>query len=199
MNPPNSPFLVAQSLACMRGERLLFKALSFSVLPGEALQIIGPNGVGKSSLLRILAGLLQPESGEFHCSTDLFYLGHHLGLKKVFTVEENLCFDTRYTKPSHEKINSLLSEVDLSDCLRKKTVELSQGQQQRLALAKCLLTEAKLWLLDEPFVALDGASCHLWQNKIAGHVQQGGALIISSHFPLTIPNIPLRKMELSTC
>jgi len=200
MTPSNNfPFLIAQSLTCARGGRLLFKSLSFSISSGEALQITGQNGIGKSSLLRILAGLLRPESGEVHRTTDLFYLGHQLGLKKTFTVEENLCFDMRYPKLNDEKINFLLREVALTDCVGKQTGELSQGQQQRLALAKCLLTGAKLWLLDEPFVALDIDSLKLWQNKIAEHVQQGGAVVISSHFPITIPDISLEKMELLSC
>ena len=195
----DASLLTVESLCCRRGEHLLFKALSFSILPGEALQVTGSNGVGKSSLLRVIAGLLPFESGTLQVATEQFYLGHQLGLKKTLTVEENLRFDMRYPKPSKATICSLLQETVLSQCSGKPVLELSQGQQQRLALAKCLLSKAKLWLLDEPFAALDKDSCCLWKNYMVQHLQQGGAIIFSSHLALAFSDISLRQMELLSC
>jgi len=199
MNPANFSFVTARKICCVRGEQCLFNNLNFCLNSGEILQIIGPNGVGKSSLLRIVAGLLTPVSGKIVCNVATFYLGHQLGLKQTFSVEENLIFDMRYPKPNTAAIFSLLTEMNLSQFLRKKTLTLSQGQQQKLALSKCLLSSAKLWILDEPLVSLDITGNHFWQQKIEMHIKQGGAVIISSHLPLSLLDSKIKVLELLSC
>ncbi|HEX7249472.1 MAG TPA: cytochrome c biogenesis heme-transporting ATPase CcmA [Burkholderiales bacterium] len=186
--------LEAIDLECRRGGRLLFRELSFTLGSGELLRIAGANGRGKTSLLRILCGLLQPVLGEVRWkgspvlslreefSKDLVYIGHAPAVKDDLTAAENLSLALRIAgrRASDIEVHTALLELDVPvDALLKK---LSQGQRRRAALARLLLSEAvPIWLLDEPFSALDSAATRAVEGLISAHVARGGAVVYTTH------------------
>jgi heme exporter protein A len=204
------PLLEARGLCCVKGEATLFENLGFSLSAGEALQVAGANGSGKTSLLRILSGLTPPDEGEvrwrgsnimeqraeFH--GQLAYLGHHLGLKSELTVEENLrlALGIRSVRPA-SRLEGVLEKVSLDHRTDMPVRTLSAGQRQRVALARMLLSGALLWILDEPFTALDAAGVALVQSLAEAHLGGGGVLVLTSHQAVSLSNRPLRKLELA--
>ena len=186
--------LEAIDLECRRGGRLLFRELSFALGGGELLRIAGANGRGKTSLLRILCGLLQPNLGEVRWkgsavlslreefSKELVYVGHAPAVKDDLTAAENLSTALRIAgrRASDVDVHTALLELDVPvDALLKK---LSQGQRRRAALARLLLSEAvPLWLLDEPFASLDAAATRQVENLVSAHVARGGAVVYTTH------------------
>lgn len=192
--------LRAEELECIRGERLLFRALGLRLRPGEILFIEGPNGSGKTSLLRILAGLSQPDDGqvlwcgqpirsrrpEYH--TELIYLGHAAGLKAELSPLENLrLWLTLAALPSRaDGIQAALAELGLAGYEDSPTRALSAGQRQRTALARLLLSPARLWILDEPFTALDVAGIDRVRALLETHASHGGMAVLTSHQPVTL-------------
>ena len=208
MTPP-VPLLEARGLCCVRGEATLFENLDFSLTAGEALQVEGANGSGKTSLLRILSGLTLPDEGEvrwqganimerraeFH--GQLAYLGHHLGLKLELTIEENLrlALGIRSVCPA-SRLQSVLEAVRLDHRADLPVRALSAGQRQRVALARMLLSEAVLWILDEPFTSLDMAGVALVQTLAEDHLLSGGVMVLTSHQAVSL-NGRLRKLELA--
>jgi heme exporter protein A len=187
--------LEARQLTCQRDERTLFDALSFSVGPGEMVQVAGKNGAGKTTLLRILAGLAQADEGEvfwqnqplrrqrdnFH--GDLLWIGHQPGIKAVLTPFENLTFF--HADVAEEQLWAALEQTGLPGFEDLPVNQLSAGQQRRAALARLWLSTAKLWLLDEPFTALDTAGIARLTRRLQHHVEAGGMVILTSHQPLT--------------
>ena len=190
-----SPQLEARDIACLRGETLLFESVSFSVFPGEALQIEGANGSGKTSLLRILAGLGSSLDGEVlwrgtnihhqrgQYLSELAYLGHNLGFKPDLTATENLRFGAALfgLDSSEESIDQTLLDMGLSEQKELPLRVLSAGQKQRLAMARISLSRAHLWILDEPFTALDGRGIATVVRLIEQHLQQEGLVVLTSH------------------
>jgi len=183
------------SLACVRGERLVFETLSFRVEPGGALLLTGPNGSGKSSLLRLCAGLLAPASGrllwqggtvepEVH-RTRLRYVGHLDAVKPVLTVAENLDFWARLAGGGI--VAAALDKVGLARLAEVPARLLSAGQRRRLALARLALRPADLWLLDEPTVGLDRAGIALLAALVAAHRAAGGMVIAATHVDTGFP------------
>jgi heme exporter protein A len=185
--------LEAQDLDCERGGRALFRKLTFSVKAGELLRIAGPNGSGKSSLLRILCGLLGPAAGEVRWkgepigslgeeySTQLVYIGHAPALKEDLTAAENLAIACRLAgrRASAGEIGAALTLCDVPAAPVRK---LSQGQKRRAALARlCFAAAAPLWLLDEPFTALDAAGVEMVRGMIDGHVMRGAIVVYTTH------------------
>lgn len=182
-------------LACERGETRLFEGCNLQIESGQWWQIEGHNGIGKTSLLRIIAGLALPAEGQVLWNgqpiarvredyyADLCYLGHYAGIKPELTPWENLRF--------YQKIQSLADDEDaLWNALEKVSLigredlpcsHLSAGQQRRVALAKLWLTEAKLWILDEPFTAIDKKGVRELIYQIEAHCEQGGMAIFTSH------------------
>jgi heme exporter protein A len=186
--------LEAASIDCERGGRVLFRALSFSLRPGELLRIAGANGQGKTSLLRILCGLLTPAAGEVRWegervsslreeySRRLVYIGHAPGVKDELTAAENLSITCALagTPASTESIAQALERFGIPGTTFLK--RLSQGQRRRAALARLALSESvPLWLLDEPLAALDTTAASLMEGLIASQVARGGMVVYTTH------------------
>ncbi len=187
--------LKLENIACERGETLLFEGCNLTVNSGDWVQIEGHNGIGKTSLLRILAGLSLPAAGEVFWNdvaickqreqyyAELFYLGHHSGVKPELTPWENLRFFQKIQQlpQDDEAIWTALEKVSLIGREDLPCSHLSAGQQRRVALAKLWLTQAKLWILDEPFTAIDKKGVADLIAHIEQHCEQGGLVIFTSH------------------
>ncbi|WP_127088585.1 heme ABC exporter ATP-binding protein CcmA [Aquabacter cavernae] len=184
---------VGESLACRRGTRLLFENLSFSVRSGEALVVTGANGVGKSSLLRLAAGLLTATSGRARLEGDAadtrmsertHYLGHDDALKASLTVRENLGFWRAVLGSQGLPVEDALDEVGLGGLGRLPAMVLSAGQKRRLAIARLLVSRRPLWVLDEPTTALDAQAQARFAALGRTHLQAGGLILAATHTPL---------------
>jgi heme exporter protein A len=184
--------LLGSDLACFRGGRQVFSGLSFTVEGGEALLVLGPNGVGKSSLLRLVAGLvprfagaLRLEGGdpELTIGEQAHYLGHQDALKPALTVDENLVFWSRYLG-SGQETQTALAAVGLETIAQLPAAYLSAGQRRRLSIARLIAIRRPIWLLDEPTSALDAAA----QAQLAGcmgqHLAGGGLIVAAAHGPI---------------
>lgn len=186
-------------LCCERDERLLFRAVSFTVTSGEVVQIEGPNGSGKTTLLRILSGLTQQFEGELRwCGepmsratlafrSDLFYLGHAPAVKALLTPLENLRWSLTGETHTQDAMMAALEEVGLYGYEDVPCFSLSAGQQRRVALARLYLTKAQLWILDEPFTAIDKSGVAALESHICAHAQRGGGVILTTHHALQLP------------
>lgn len=201
------PFLQSIALACERDGRLLFEGLQLQVQAGDMLQVSGPNGSGKSSLLRLLAGLMQPAEGEVHLAgkalakqrselaRNLLWLGHAAGIKGLLTAEENLAWLCALHRPANAgAIDAALGAVGLRGFEDVPCHTLSAGQQRRVALARLYLNAPPLWILDEPFTALDKQGVAQLEQHLAQHCQNGGMVILTTHHQLT--QRPERYMEI---
>jgi heme exporter protein A len=205
--PSNSIVFEARQLSCVRDDRVLFANLDFSVRSGQVLLIEGPNGSGKTSLLRILTGLRRPDEGELYwCGTtlesldsayyqDIAYVSHGNGLKDDLSVEENLRF-ARALGESTLSIDEALGKVGLSGYQDTPIRFLSAGQRRRLALARLLCMRKKLWILDEPFTSLDKKSIATFEQFIAEHVADDGIVVMTSHHDTGLPGDIVQKIEL---
>jgi len=192
--------LELSNLACRRGGRLLFSGMDLSLTEGDAALVTGPNGSGKSSLLRLIAGLIQPLQGQIHWEgqnalkfsdnfrSALRYVGHSDGLQPVLSVLENLKYWSQLYGSSQdlEKLNRGLESVGLFDLSELPARVLSAGQRRRLALARAIATEGRLWLLDEPSVALDRQSINRIETAISEFRASGGIVIASTNAPLNL-------------
>jgi len=196
--------LTAENLALVRGDRTLFEGLSFRVGAGQALAVEGANGAGKSSLLRLIAGFLAPKAGRLILSTQsgeisdpeerstrIGWLGHHDGLKPQLTAREQLDFFARLYRSVSDPA-AVLEDVGLKRQALLPCRFLSAGQKRRLALARLLVSGRSLWLLDEPFAALDIAGQDLVTRLMVLHCAAGGIVIAASHDPLGLNNQVLR-------
>lgn len=186
-------------LHCLRGGRMVFGGLNFHLAAGDALILVGPNGSGKSTLLRIMAGLLQPVIGWMEWDgrpvqedpeerrRRLHYVGHLDAVKPMLTVTENLKFWAGLrTAPSAAGIADTLAALSLSGLADLPGRMLSAGQKRRVNLARILVAEAPLWLLDEPTTALDRQAIAALEAAIARHREQGGMVVLSTHAPITM-------------
>lgn len=186
----NQPLLDAVALRCERGGRLLFDDLSLGLAAGESLQIGGVNGSGKTSLLRILAGLLPADAGEVRrpAAAELLWLGHAPGIAEGLTALENLYSLANLWRPTTPAAClAALAALGLADWADEPCRQLSAGQRRRVALARLHLpAPPRLWLLDEPFTALDSASCTQLEERLRAHCAAGGALVLTSHRELEI-------------
>lgn len=200
--------LMGQDLACEQGDSILFSKLNVSILPGQILQITGVNGSGKTSLLRILAGLSVPTAGQVYwqgCILEkcryqyyqqLAYLGHKSGIKENLTAYENLKF-ALLRKHSDDEISNALIQVGLKSQGQILSYRLSAGQQRRLSLARLIIAKsAKLWILDEPFTALDSAAIKLVLELIQTHIRQSGMVILTTHRAVELPSRSVQYVRL---
>lgn len=182
-----------------RGDRHVLKGVSLRLQPGEALQLLWPNGVGKTSLLRVAAGLLPAEAGSIcwqgistvehpHAyAQDLAYLGHDLALKGDLTVLENLRYSLGLRRPwDGALVQSTLQQLGIATLGDRLVRQLSAGQQRRVALARLVLWDARLWLLDEPAANLDAAGQAQVVAVIEQHLAGGGAVLLSTHQALPL-------------
>jgi heme exporter protein A len=187
--------LIAEALTSTRGGRSLFSGLSFALEGGKALLLMGPNGAGKTTLIRILAGLLAPTAGavrlegggpELGVGEQCHYVGHLNALKAGLTVEENASFWCRFlgTGASADRIEAALATFGLAELRDIPTAYLSAGQRRRLGLARLLLVERPLWLLDEPTVSLDRAAQEMLAAAASAHLASGGLIVAATHVPL---------------
>ncbi|WPL16225.1 Cytochrome c biogenesis ATP-binding export protein CcmA [Thiorhodovibrio winogradskyi] len=192
--------LEVSALSCRRGERCLFSALDLQLAPGQLLHLQGSNGSGKTTLLRALCGLLHPDAGQIRWHgepierlaedyyRDLLYLGHLNGIKGDLTGLENLRIACRLSgQPASDgAIAGALARIGLGGFEDLPCRMLSQGQKKRVALARLLLSKAPLWILDEPFSALDLGAVALLDELIRVHVEDGGLVVLTTHQALTL-------------
>ena len=204
--PPNLSLnpssLRANALTCVRGERTLFTGLDLEVSAGEWLHVRGENGIGKTSLLRLLSGLTKPAAGEIFWNEqlisadpseyhrNLLFLGHRDSLKEDLTELENLSIATALDgiAVTEDKILLALHRFGLRGREDLPVNCLSAGQKRRVLLARLLLRQAKLWILDEPFNALDVRAVEMLSELILEHIASGGMAIMTSHQEIPMPN-----------
>lgn len=204
---PTSIALQAQQLRCERDDRVLFEALDLSVANGDLVQLVGPNGAGKTTLLRLLAGLNRDFDGQLcwhdqdlyeqfsHYASQRLYQGHLAAVKKALTPLENLRWLTSQWSVADDALWHALDQVQLGGFEETPCQQLSAGQQRRVALARLCVAPTPLWILDEPFTALDKFGVQWLESMLQQHVERQGAVIITSHHALE--NIAsLRQVEL---
>ncbi|MCB2110783.1 MAG: heme ABC exporter ATP-binding protein CcmA [Defluviimonas sp.] len=182
--------LTVSDLAVAQGGMAILEGLSFDLAPGAALVLRGPNGIGKTTLLRTVAGLLPPRAGRIALPAEgTAYAGHADGLKAVLSVAENLRFWARIYGTAD--IAPALSAMDLQAHADRPAQTLSAGQKRRLGLARLLVSGRRLWLLDEPTVSLDAASVGLFAGAVRAHLARGGAALMATHVDLGLDEAEL--------
>jgi heme exporter protein A len=192
--------LIAKSLRCVRGGRVLIRELSFTLAKGEALIVRGPNGSGKTTLLRAIAGFHAPEAGavrlegghtEKTVAEQCWHFGHLNAIKPQFTCRENLRFVQAYFGATGLSPDDALGVFGLNHIASLPAGYLSAGQKRRLAFCRLLVSFRPLWLLDEPSVSLDVASTEVMERMIAAHQASGGIAVIATHTALSARNARL--------
>jgi heme exporter protein A len=193
--------LLGRSVGCVRGGREVFSGLDFEAASGQALAVIGPNGSGKTSLLRLIAGLLVSSAGSIDLKggeTELtlpeqsHYLGHRDALKPALSVLENLSFWRDFFGGDAGNGEQTLTQIGLGHAAHLPAAFLSAGQRRRLSIGRLLAVRRPVWLLDEPTSALDAAGQDLFAGLMRDHLTSGGIIIAATHAPLGIETRELR-------
>jgi heme exporter protein A len=212
MSEHTESLLTTENLECTRDDRLLFSGLAFRLDSGEVLQIEGPNGSGKTSLLRILSGLRRADAGSVkwqgddiqHTREDYYasmvYIGHLPCIKNDLTTLENIrvLLDTRSQSVAANDIEEALASVGLAGFEDVAGKALSSGQRRRVLLAFLLLADARLWILDEPLTALDVRGVDLVESMILEHRENGGSVIFTTHHGMQLP-CEMKRVDLGKC
>ncbi|MDP3878181.1 MAG: cytochrome c biogenesis heme-transporting ATPase CcmA [Methylobacter sp.] len=204
---PSIHSLAGTDLSCIRDDRVLFEQLAFELVAGQVLLLEGKNGSGKTSLLRILCGFREPDVGALHWCGDavkdsqfyaqMAYVGHLDGIKKELTVLENLKMSLALSSAGQYSIDQALSKVHLTGYDDILVQTLSAGQKRRLSLARLLITENVLWILDEPFTSLDKQGIALIETLMAEHCANGGMIVLTSHHDIDLPDVDVQRINLS--
>lgn len=208
---PNKADFLGENITCIRGGRIVFQNLSFSVMQGEILHLAGPNGAGKSSLMRIMCGILPAAEGRIlwqgrpyleegragHSVRFSFLPPDDRSLKMQETANENLLFWAKFhgTKDIDKKCEEALAAIDMNDLRDTPVRYLSAGQKRRLSLARVFVKDAPLWLLDEPLNALDAHAAALFAAAVDRHCKKGGSAVIASHADFAAKT-KVRQMEM---
>jgi heme exporter protein A len=206
----SAPSLTFSKLGCTKGGRQLFRDIDCEVSAGQWLYVTGANGVGKTSLLRMVCGLASVEAGQILWNgtpiqqqadlyrQDLCYLGHLNALQESMTVDENLRFTSALggLAPEREQRLQVLAHFGLRGRSQQLVRHLSQGQKRRVALSRLVLNPAKLWVLDEPYVAMDESGINLLADLIGDHIEAGGLVVLTSHQKVPIRDLPAKMLEL---
>ncbi len=201
--------LEVSGLECIRQDIILFRDINFKLRSGDLLQIDGVNGSGKSSLLRLLAGLMQQNAGEiswqrkeistcrYEYQQELSYIGHLNGVKDALTALENLQVMVALAGSKSEiSLSHALDQLELTGMETVPLSRMSAGQTRRVALARLLVTKAAIWLLDEPFTSLDASGKLIIERLITEHCARGGIIIFSTHQPMEIEGCSIMHIHL---
>ena len=204
--------LEGRALGCVRGDRRLFNDVNFSLSPGSLLQVQGPNGSGKTSLLRLICGLLAPAEGyirwqgaDIHSLgeeyfTSLTYVGHRNGLKEELTPDENLRFASGLAglAVTREEARDALAKMGLAGRENLPARLLSEGQRRRTALARLLICRTSVWVLDEVLTSLDSSAVKFVTSVIDGHLSKGGIAIVATHHELNLSTRSYQRLNLGS-
>ena len=186
---------MAEAISCVRGERILFRDLTFTLGRGQAGLLTGPNGVGKSSLLRLLAGLLQPSAGSYIAPETKALCDDRLALDEHLSLGQTLGFWAKLDGKRPADVAAAMKRAGLGHLAEVPVRYFSTGQRQRARLARTYLTDARLWLLDEPANGLDTDSVDQLGRALQSHLDGGGIILAASHIPLPIAFDLTLKLE----
>jgi heme exporter protein A len=206
---PSVRRLKVVDLSCVRDDRVLFSDLSFSIEPHQIVLVEGRNGCGKTTLLRTLCGIRPLDEGEvtwcgkpldrmgpeYHA--ELAYVGHHDGVKRDLTAQENLQTHLSLGKGSGVEIDDALEQVELAGYEESLAGSLSAGQRRRLALARLLISDSPLWILDEPLTSLDRHGIGVFKDLMRRHSESGGMVILTAHHDLAFEDVDVQRINLS--
>lgn len=182
--------LKVANLACARGGVVLIEGVSFSLRAGQGLVLRGPNGCGKTTLLRTIAGLQPPVEGQITLPAEaLTYAAHADGLKAMLTLRENLEFWAAIHGTGTAEVGRAIAAMNLTALEGRAAQNLSAGQKRRLGLARLLVSGRWLWVLDEPTVSLDAPSVALFAGQVRAHLEGGGAVLVATHIDLGLPEL----------
>jgi heme exporter protein A len=205
------PTLEFKHFTCERDGQSLFRPLNFSLSPGDLVQISGPNGAGKTTFLRAICGLFDGWSGEmlwqgrpmrtpdYDMCSELLYLGHQPGVKKSLTAAENLhWFFGSHGREFPGRVSTALAQVGLSGYEDVFCHQMSAGQMRRVALARLYVSSAAIWILDEPFTAIDKGGVRNLETLIQRHISNGGLVILTTHQPIALDGVRLIELTPQT-